>query len=74
MTRLLDRMEDAGLIARARDTVDRRLVTTRITPAGLKLLEELDGHVQRIERSQIGHMSEAQLRSLIELLAVARAG
>ena len=50
------------------------LVTTRITPEGLRLLQELDGHVERIERSQIGHMGEAQLRALIELLALARSG
>ena len=30
-TRLLDRMEEAGLVTRARSTEDRRLVTTRIT-------------------------------------------
>ena len=42
VTRLLDRMEEAGLIARARDTVDRRLVTTRITPEGLRLLDRME--------------------------------
>jgi DNA-binding MarR family transcriptional regulator len=73
VTRLLDRMEEAGLIARARDTVDRRLVTTRITPEGLRLLQELDGHVERIERAQIGHLDEVQLRTLIDLLTLARA-
>src|SRR5688500_12106387 len=31
VTRLLDRMEDAGLIWRARGVEDRRLVTTRLT-------------------------------------------
>src|SRR5947209_16625049 len=42
VTRLLDRMEDAGLVARARDNEDRRMVSTRITEAGLKLLDKLD--------------------------------
>ena len=39
VTRLLDRMEAAGLIVRERGDQDRRYVATRITEAGLKLLE-----------------------------------
>ena len=35
VTRLLDRMEAAGLVARERGADDRRLVTTTITPSGL---------------------------------------
>src|SRR5687767_15720741 len=42
VTRLLDRMEDAGLVERARDTKDRRLVTTRITKKATQLLATLD--------------------------------
>jgi len=35
ITRLLDRMEKRGLITRERQTEDRRVVKTRITPQGL---------------------------------------
>ena len=38
ITRLLDRLEKRGLISRSREIKDRRTVTARITPAGLKLL------------------------------------
>ena len=38
ITRLLDRMESRGLIARAREAQDRRVVKTRITAEGLRLL------------------------------------
>lgn len=72
VTRLLDRLEDAGLIARERSTTDRRLVATRITDAGLALLDKLDAPVFEMHRELLGHMSEEQLRTLIELLAVAR--
>jgi DNA-binding MarR family transcriptional regulator len=72
VTRLLDRMEEAGLIVRERDTVDRRLVTTRITEPGLRLLARADEQVSRFEREQVGHLTQAQLRTLIDLLALAR--
>src|SRR5436190_14537138 len=38
MTRLLDRLEKSGLIVRERDRKDRRVITTRVTDAGLELL------------------------------------
>ncbi|HEY0995968.1 MAG TPA: MarR family transcriptional regulator [Gemmatimonadaceae bacterium] len=72
VTRLLDRMEDAGLVERERDSGDRRLVTTRITKAGLKLLKSLDAPVLAMHQQTLGHLSAAQLRQLIELLALAR--
>src|SRR4051812_19238397 len=72
--RLLDRMEDAGLVERERSEVDRRLVATRITKQGLKLLEQLDTPVAEAHSRQLGHMSGAQLKSLVELLSIARSG
>jgi DNA-binding MarR family transcriptional regulator len=72
VTRLLDRMEQAGLVDRERDTADRRLVTTRITAKGLRLLDEIDGPVKKVHEEQLGHMNNAELRSLIALLAKAR--
>jgi DNA-binding MarR family transcriptional regulator len=72
VTRLLDRMEQAGLVARERDAGDRRLVTTRITRDGLKLLKRLDAPVTKMHRRELGHMTQATLRTLIDLLAEAR--
>jgi DNA-binding MarR family transcriptional regulator len=74
VTRLLDRMEDAGLVARERGVKDRRFVTTTITPEGLRVLAELDEPVREIHRGHLGHMSESDLRTLIDLLARARSG
>jgi DNA-binding MarR family transcriptional regulator len=74
MTRLLDRMEAAGLVSRTREAADRRLVTTRITEAGRRVLEDLDDAVAAEHRRRLGHMEPAQLRRLIELLALARDG
>src|SRR5215469_10930744 len=72
ITRLLDRLEKRGLIARARDTKDRRMVLTRITAEGLKLLARLDEPVQEAHRRQLGHLGRERLKQLSELLAVCR--
>lgn len=72
MTRLLDRMEAAGLVSRCRDGADRRHVTTRITPRAAQLLEKLDDVVAREHQRALGHMSQAELTTLIDLLTRAR--
>ena len=72
ITRLLDRMEIRGLIARAREAKDRRVVRTRITPEGLRLLAELDEPVRELHRRQLRHLPEKQLRQLSDLLDRAR--
>ena len=72
ITRLLDRLEKRGLIARARDTKDRRMVLTRITAEGLKLLARLDEPVQEAHRRQLGHLKRERLKQLSELLAACR--
>lgn len=71
-TRLLDRLEHSGLVARDRDAEDRRFVTARITGRGLELLAELDEPVSRMHDAWLGHMSETDLRRLADLLEVAR--
>jgi DNA-binding MarR family transcriptional regulator len=73
VTRLLDRMERRGLISRARESRDRRMVLARLTPEGRKLVDRLDEPVQRMHRKLLGHLGKEQLRALRELLAAARA-
>jgi DNA-binding MarR family transcriptional regulator len=74
VTRLLDRLENAGLIERARDGADRRQVSARITDAGRALLRTLDAPVAAEHRRLLGHMSATEIRVLNTLLARARAG
>jgi DNA-binding MarR family transcriptional regulator len=73
ITRLLDRLEKRGLISRCRETKDRRTVMARITPDGLKLLARLDEPVQEAHRKQLGRLGRERLRTLTELLQLARA-
>jgi DNA-binding MarR family transcriptional regulator len=74
VTRLLDRMEQIGWIARVRGSEDRRFVTTHIVPKGLALLDKLEATVRAIHREQLGHLDERQLRQLVALLTAARNG
>lgn len=71
-TRLLDRLVEMGLVVRSREGEDRRFVRARITQAGLDLIAPLDEVVQALHRRQIGHLGEAQLRTLNETLERAR--
>ena len=72
VSRLLDRMESAGLVHRFRSTEDRRLVNTTLTAKGHALVNELDTCVATFQEEQVGHLTEAQLRSLIELMRLVR--
>ena len=72
VTRLLDRLENRGLISRSREEKDRRTVMARITPAGLATLERLDDVVQDAHRGQLGHLGEKRLKELGNLLAACR--
>ena len=74
ITRLLDRMEARGLIARARDSRDRRVIFARITESGLSLLEKLDKPVIDFHRQRLAHLDKNSIRSLIRLLEAARSG
>ncbi len=68
VTRLLDRMADMKLIVRERGGDDRRFVTTRVTDAGLEMLATLDPVVDRLTDAQVGHLGDARLRTLLDLL------
>lgn len=72
ITRLLDKLEERGLIARERLPENRRVVLVGITDAGLMLLAELDAAVRACHDQQLGHMRAGDLRTLNELLRAAR--
>ena len=72
VTRLLDRMEDAGLVERTRDTEDRRMVTSRITKKALQLLTTLDPLVAENEKHFFSGISRDQIQTLIDVLDAIR--
>jgi len=74
ITRLLDRLEARELVRRERERSDRRVVKTRITAEGLRLLKELDEPIASLHRRRLRHMDHRRLRLLVRLLEEAREG
>jgi DNA-binding MarR family transcriptional regulator len=68
VTRLLDRLESNGLVQRQRVETDRRVVLVRLTPAGSRLLSQLDEPVQKLHEQQFARLNDRELQDLIRLL------
>ncbi|HUQ80759.1 MAG TPA: MarR family transcriptional regulator [Gemmatimonadaceae bacterium] len=68
ITRLLDKLEDAGLIRRERSYPDRRQVMCFATDTGRKLLDTLDPEVNAMDEEVVSSLTDAQLETFIELL------
>lgn len=73
VTRLLDRLVARGLVTRARDAADRRVITARLTAEGRRVVDALDAPVHALHARRLGHLAPAQLRTLSALLEDARA-
>jgi DNA-binding MarR family transcriptional regulator len=72
ITRLLDKLEQRGLIERDRPPDNRRVVYIGITAAGLALLEQLREPLRECHLRQLGHLSQKDLTELAALLRAAR--
>lgn len=67
VTRLIDRLERRRLVARGRDEEDARRSVTRITKAGLALLDRANEAVQAVSAAVAGRLAPADLRELSRL-------
>ena len=74
ITRLLDKLESAGLARRERTSPDRRQVFCYITPRGLEVLDQLDEEMRKADEVAVGNLSDAEQRQLLKLLEGVRAG
>jgi DNA-binding MarR family transcriptional regulator len=72
ITRLIDRLEAAGLVERRRTGQDRRVVLVSITRSGLDVLKDLDRPLADLHRAQLGHLARRELSMLNRLLVKAR--
>jgi DNA-binding MarR family transcriptional regulator len=72
ITRMLDRLEERGLVERIRPPGNRRVVEVGLTAAGLGLLAGLDEEVRACNARMLGHLDRTDLRTLNDLLRRAR--
>ncbi len=73
VTRIIDRLEKAGLVTRKRESRDRRVVHINITDKGLELLARLDQPLREVHKRQFEPLTRAEVAELIRLLEKLRA-
>ena len=73
VTRLLDRLEDRGLVSRHRRRPDRRIVRTQLTPSGVALLATIDGPMRALQTDHLRSVARQDLSALDALLKSADA-
>ena len=74
ITRLIDKLEQSGLVRRDRSSADRRQVMCRITESGLTILSELDNPIQAAHASALSMLSEEDMNDLLVILDRIREG
>lgn len=68
VTMVVDNLEREGLVARVRDTEDRRIVFVKLTAEGEATFDRVyPGHLDRI-RDAVGNLTSNQCEELISLL------
>ncbi|WP_040782981.1 MarR family winged helix-turn-helix transcriptional regulator [Nocardia pneumoniae] len=73
VTRLVDRLANAGLVERELDPEDRRSAYAVLTEAGAaRLAQVLPDYLAAIDRWFVGLLSPAQLEALVEALRIVR--
>lgn len=74
VSRLLDRMTQMGLLARERDSGDKRHITARITPKGRKVLAQATPELTKYGRGLVASLPERTLEALVRALGAIRNG
>jgi DNA-binding MarR family transcriptional regulator len=69
VTRVIDRLEQAGYVRRVPDPTDRRRVIVEIVPERIAAVESTMSRVTDKSASEIGHYSEAELAVINDFLS-----
>src|SRR3546814_19946237 len=72
MTRLLDRLEAKGLVARTADPTDRRALNIHLTQSGLAIWQDINKCGERVRERALAGKSEEERSVLTQLLERAR--
>jgi DNA-binding MarR family transcriptional regulator len=68
ITRLIDRMEQRGWVARIRSSADRRVVRVRILGPAIEILNHLEQPVLDLHRRQFAQLNGESVQNLIDIL------
>ena len=68
VTRVIDRLEQAGYVRRVPDPADRRRVIVEVVPEKVAAVEATMGRVGEASAPEIGHYSEAELAVINDFL------
>ena len=69
LTRMIDQLEERGLIARLRSDADRRVVMLTLTPKGAALVESVLPRVVEFWNKLLGGFNHGEIKTLIKLLS-----
>jgi len=72
MTGLIDRLTKQGYVNRRRCEEDRRIVYVELTPAAIKLLNQIDQPLLDLHSELTGHLTRKELKELTRLMEKAR--
>ena|SRR5579859_2939748 len=64
MTRMLDRLEEKGLLRRSRDPADRRLVNLELTETGAAAMPRMRDISRRVQNRYLQGFSKSEARQL----------
>ena len=67
-TRMLDGLQDRGLVARVRTSDDRRLVRVQITPEGVELVTRKHGAMRATREAVFNQLSPAERETAARVL------
>ena len=66
VTRIINGLEQKGLIQRVKDPKDSRVTLLRLTPNGTKRLEEIKTFISDLHYEILSHMAPPQRRALLD--------
>jgi DNA-binding MarR family transcriptional regulator len=73
LTRMIDRMEESGLLERRRDPSDRRAWRVHLTPRAREVIEDVRSHVGPLQEMLLAGLTPAQRAALASSLEQVRA-
>lgn len=72
ITRVIDQLVERGWIEKTQSASDRRVFLVEISVKGKTLLRRIDGPIEQLHQSLLGHVADKELQTLIETLQTVR--